>query len=114
MGDITGLEAELRSNGIDVERLDRGDPVDLTYTTAFPGEQVHHGEMGRALTVFIDLARAGEWEPGRVEATVVRYEGDVQGTWHAEPAWFEGLLADDLTETAFSQRVLATLDEPEG
>ncbi|MFB6194729.1 MAG: hypothetical protein ABEI80_01035 [Haloplanus sp.] len=112
MADITGLEAELRANGISVERVERGAPVELTYMTAFPGEEVHHGEMGRALTVFIDLAREGEWNPVRVEATVVRHEDDVQGTWHAEPGWFEGLLAGELSEPDFSERVLGTLAHP--
>lgn len=113
MGDITGLEAELRANGISVERVDAGDPVALTYMTAFPGDEVHHGEMGRALAVFVDLAREDEWTPVRVEATVVRHADDVLGTWHAEPSWFEALLAGDLSETAFSGRVLDTLSAPE-
>lgn len=109
--EITGLEAELRSNGISVESLDRGDGVELTYMTAFPGEQVNHQEMGRALNTFIDLAEDDRWEPARVEATVVRTDDDVQGTWYAEPAWFEGLLSYELSETEFSTRVLETLDE---
>lgn len=109
MGDDAGLAAELRANGIGVERVERGDPVEVTYMTAFPGESVDHGEMGRVLTVFIDLAREGAWTPTRVEATVVRHEDDVQGTWHADPEWFEALLADEMSETAFSTRVLGTL-----
>lgn len=110
--DMTGLEAELRSNGISVERVDRGETVELVYMTAFPGPTVHHMEMGRALNVFIDLAEAGEWEPKPVEATVVRAEDDVQGTWHADPEWFEGLLDYRLSEEDFSERVLSTLSEP--
>lgn len=113
MGDLAGLEAELRANGISVERVEADDPVELTYMTAFPGDTVHHGEMGRALSVFVDLAREDEWTPVRVEATVVRHEDDVIGTWHAEPGWFEALLAGDLSETAFSGRVLDTLADPD-
>jgi hypothetical protein len=109
---LTGLEAELRSNGISVERIDRGETVTLVYMTAFPGPTVHHMEMGRALNVFIDLAEAGNWEPKPVEATVIRAEEDVQGTWRAEPEWFEGLLDYRLSEEDFSERVLATLSEP--
>jgi hypothetical protein len=111
MADLTGLEAELRANGIDVERLERGDPVELTYTTAFPGERVEHGEVGRVCNVFLDLARGGEWTPADVEATVVRYEGDRQGRWRVETSWFERLLEGELTEVAFSERVLDTLEE---
>jgi hypothetical protein len=108
---LTGLEAELRSNGISVEEVDRGETVELTYVTAFPGERVHHMEMGRALNTFVELAEDGAWEPTRVEATVLRFEDDVQGTWYAEPEWFEGLLEYRLSETEFSQKVLDTLEE---
>ncbi|SEO27598.1 hypothetical protein SAMN04487948_101477 [Halogranum amylolyticum] len=110
--ELTGLEAELRSNGISVERVDRGETVELVYMTAFPGPTVHHMEMGRALNVFIDLAKADRWDPKPVEATVIRSEDDVQGTWRAEPKWFEGLLEYRLSEEDFSERVLGTLSEP--
>lgn len=109
------VEPALRSYGISVEEIDGGDPLDLTYMTAFPGREVHHGEMGRALNALIDRAEADEWEPVRVEATVVRAPGDVLGTWRAEPEWFEALAAYEISETEFSSRVLETLshvDEP--
>ncbi|WP_129112926.1 hypothetical protein [Halegenticoccus tardaugens] len=108
---ISGLEGELRSNGISVEELRRGEAVELTYMTAFPGERVHHREMGRALNVFIDLASDGRWEPARVDATVVRTDDDVQGTWYAEADWFRGLAEYRLSEVEFSSLVLDTLEE---
>lgn len=108
--DIRGLEAELRSNGVSVESLDRGEQVDLTYLTAFPGDTVHHGEMGRALNVFVDLAADGAWEPVRVDATVLRADDDVLGTWRAEPEWFTDLVEYRISETEFSDRVLGTLE----
>lgn len=108
--ELTGIEAELRSNGISVERLELGDPVALAYLTAFPGREVNHTEMGRVLTTFIDLAEDDRWEPTRLEATVLAAEDDVLGTWHAEADWFEGLMEYRLTETDFSQRVLDTLE----
>jgi hypothetical protein len=116
---ITGLEGDLRTNGIDVESIDPGEPLELTYTTSFPGERVAHGEIGRVCNTFIDRAEDGRWEPVRVEATVVRFAGDVQGTWHADAEWFEGLLSYRLSEADFSERVLATLthaaeDAPDG
>ena len=109
------VEPALRSYGISVEEIDEGDPLDLTYMTAFPGREVHHGEIGRALNALIDEAEADEWEPVRVEGTVVRAPGDVLGTWHAEAEWFEALAAYEISETEFSARVLETLshaDEP--
>ncbi|WP_280587318.1 hypothetical protein [Halorubrum sp. Boch-26] len=103
------VEPTLRSYGISVEEIDEGDPLDLTYMTAFPGREVHHGEIGRALNALIDRAEADEWEPVRVEATVVRSPDDVLGTWRAEAEWFEALAAYEISETEFSTRVLETL-----
>jgi hypothetical protein len=105
----TDLEPELRSYGVSVEALDEGDPLELTYMTAFPGREVHHGEIGRALNALIDEAEADEWDPVRVEGTVVRSPGDVLGTWHAEAEWFEALIGYEISETEFSSRVLETL-----
>ncbi|WP_101294467.1 hypothetical protein [Halegenticoccus soli] len=110
---ITGLEGELRSNGISVEEIRQEETVELTYMTAFPGERVDHREMGRALNVFIDLVEDGRWEPTRVDATVVRTTDDVLGTWRAEPEWFRGLVEYRLNEVEFSSLVLDTLSEDE-
>jgi hypothetical protein len=111
---ITGLEGDLRTNGVDVESIERGDRLRLTYTTAYPGDSVDHGEMGRVCNTLLDRAEAGEWEPVPVEATVLRFEGDVQGTWRVDPAWVEGVLDYSLSEEAFSARVLDSLAEAGG
>lgn len=103
------VEPALRSYGVSVESIDVGEPLDLTYMTAFPGREVHHGEIGRALNALIDRAEADAWDPVRVEATVVRSPGDVLGTWHAEATWFEELISYEISETEFSTRVLETL-----
>jgi len=108
------IESELRGNTIDVERVAVDDAVELTYTTAFPAAEANHGEVGRALSAFVDLIEAGELQPIRVEATVERFPGDVQATWHAAADWFEGLAAYRLSETEFSRRVLDTLAYPDG
>jgi len=110
----TEVEPTLRSYGISVESVGEGDPLDLTYMTAFPGREVHHGEIGRALNALIDRAEADAWDPVRVEATVVRSPGDVLGTWHAEATWFEALIAYEISETEFSTRVLETLTHADG
>jgi hypothetical protein len=107
---VDGLEGELRSNAISVEEIDRGETIDLTYLTAFPGKRVNHQEMGRACNTFIDLAEADDWSPRRVEATVLRSDDDVLGTWHIEPEWIEGLIQYRLSEEDFSERVLDTLE----
>ncbi|GAB7091746.1 hypothetical protein JCM18237_20170 [Halorubrum luteum] len=104
-----GIEPTLRSYGVSVEDVEDDDPVSLTYMTAFPGDEIHRQEMGRALNALIDRAEAGVWEPVRVEATVVRSPGDPLGTWAAKGEWFEQLLAYELSETEFSKRVLSTV-----
>jgi hypothetical protein len=109
---ISGLDGELRSNGISVESIDpSGETVGLVYLTAFPDVSVNHQEMGRALRTFIDAAEHDEWEPKRVEATVIRHEDDVQGTWHAEAEWFRQYLDYDISGEEFSARVIETLSE---
>lgn len=109
--ELTGLEAELRSNAISVEEVDIGDRIDLTYTTAFPGDSVNHGEIGRALSTLIELFE-NDLKRRRVEGTVLRSDSDVQAEWHAEAEWFEELADYRISETDFSAKVLDTLEEP--
>ena len=109
--DIAGLEGDLRSNGISVESLSEGETVELTYLTAFPGDEVSHREMGRACNVFIDRADDGDWKPRPVEATVLRADDDVQGTWRIDPDWITGINEYRLSETEFSTRVLNTVTQ---
>jgi hypothetical protein len=108
------IEPTLRSYGISVESVDAGDPLELTYMTAFPGREVHRREIGRALNALIDRAEAGAWDPVRVESTVVRTPGDPLGSWAAKPDWFDALLAYEISETEFSARVLETVCHVEG
>ncbi|PSQ54769.1 hypothetical protein BRD22_11700 [Halobacteriales archaeon SW_8_68_21] len=103
------VEPALRSYGVSVESIDLGDSLELTYMTAFPGREIHRGEIGRALNALIDRAEADDWDPVRVEGTVVRSPGDVLGTWHAEAEWFEALSSYEISETEFSTRVLDTV-----
>jgi hypothetical protein len=109
--DADELEDELRKSRIDVEAIHSVDPIDVTYMTAYPGEEVHHIEMGGMLNHLIELAREDEWEPTSVEATVLRAEDDVLNTWYAKREWFDQLLEYRISETEFSTRVVETLDE---
>ncbi|AUV82835.1 hypothetical protein C2R22_15305 [Salinigranum rubrum] len=107
---VDGLEGDLRSNGISVEELSVEEGVDLTYLTAFPGSRINHQEMGRACNTFLDRAEAGEWSPRRVDATVLRSEDDVLGTWHIEPEWITAYTEYRFSDEDFSERVLDTLN----
>ena len=97
--DESELEEELRNFGVDVHDIGAVDPVELSYITAYPGEEVNHMET------------ESEWEPSRVEATVLRFEDEVMNTWYAKAEWFEGLRDYRISETEFSTRVLGTLEE---
>jgi hypothetical protein len=109
--DESELETELRNFGIDIHEVEGVDPVELSYITSLPGDEVDHTEMGTALNGLLDMAREGKWDPTRVEATVLRFEDEVMNTWYAKAEWFEGLLEYRLSETEFSTKVLETLDE---
>lgn len=113
MDDITGLEAELRSNGISVEDVVATEQVDVTYLTAFPAETIERGEIGRVCNTFIDLLREGRWDPTTVTATSIRAPGDVQARWHADADWFRDLVDGELSEVEFSSRVLETITYPD-
>jgi len=78
--DESELEEELRNFGVDVHDIGAVDPVELSYITAYPGEEVNHMEMGKVLNAFIDLETESDWEPSRVEATVLRFEDEVMNT----------------------------------
>lgn len=113
MSDITGLPAELRSNGIDVQSCEIADGVALEYMTAFPGDRLDRGEVGRVCNTFIDRFGDGEWEPTRVDATVVRTPGDVLARWHIEPAWIRKVDDGTISEVEFSTRVIETITYPD-
>lgn len=113
-GERPPVADELRSHGVSVESVDARDPLTFTYLTAFPADEVHRREVGRACNALLDLAAADDWDPVRVEATAVRAPGDVLGTWHAEPEWFRALLDDAMTETEFSARVVDTISHANG
>lgn len=111
---IADLEAAFRNHGIDVvdvAPIPQADPdrIELTYMTAYPGFQINHPEMGRALNTVIDLCEDDRLEPCRLAATVVRSPDDPMGTWHAEPEWFQDLAEYKISEEAFSTRVLNTI-----
>lgn len=109
--DESRLARELRTNGVDVEgvRL-RPERVAVTYTTTLPGAAPDHGEMGRVCTTFVDLVEEGTMDPRRIEATSMRFESDVQATWHVEADWIDALVSYRISEEEFSARVLDSIE----
>jgi len=113
--DESALARELRADGIDVADV-RLSPerVAVAYTTTLPAERPAHGEMGRVCNTVIDLVEAGDLDPLRVDATSLRFEDDVQATWHVEAEWLDDLTGYRISEEEFSARVLDTVEtDPE-
>ncbi|AGB39326.1 hypothetical protein [Natronococcus occultus] len=117
----TALENRLMSNGIyvtDVSWPDGGsdEPVDgaaidLEYETVAEASFVTTDEVSAVVRMLLAVAEERGWTPGRLEATSLSTDGDRRGHWHVEGEWFAGL-GVELTETEFSQRVLATVSRP--
>ncbi|WP_396612012.1 hypothetical protein ACH9L7_01650 [Haloferax sp. S1W] len=107
---VAAVEEALRGNGISVESLSAGPPLSLTYLTAFPSRKPNHGEVGRAVTAFLELAR-DDWDPTTVEATILRSDDDVQATWRLDADWIRAYNRYELDDVELSQRVLDSLDE---
>jgi hypothetical protein len=106
------VESRLTSHGVYVTEFEER-ASDGTYAVTYESiaaEQgsVPHSEIGRVINVFRDL-HADDWTGADIEATVLDLDGDVRGYWYVDEEWFDGLNNGDLTETAFSQRVLETL-----
>jgi len=105
------IENRLMSHGVYVRDMEHAaDRLDLTYETVHAEDTVPHTDIGRVINLLREFREEG-WEPVPVHGTATDLEGEALGSWHAEAAWFEELAADEITETEFSQRVLATIEE---
>ncbi|KAB1193665.1 hypothetical protein GJR96_09520 [Haloferax sp. MBLA0076] len=105
------VEEALRGNGISVESLSIDDSISVTYLTAFPDVEPDHGEVGRAVTAFLELSQVDDWEPTTVDATILRSEGDVQATWRLDEDWIRAYNRYELDDEDLSKRVLDSLYE---
>ncbi|KTG27955.1 hypothetical protein [Haloferax profundi] len=105
------VEEALRGNGISVESLSIDDSISVTYLTAFPDVEPDHGEVGRAVTAFLELSQGDDWEPTTVDATILRSEGDVQATWRLDEDWIRAYNRYELDDEDLSERVLDSLYE---
>jgi hypothetical protein len=105
------LENRLMSHGVYVTDLDHGeDRLEVTYETVHAEDSVPHTDIGRVINLLREF-RADDWDPVPVHGTATDLEGEELGSWRAEVEWFHDLAAEEITETEFSQRVLATIEE---
>jgi len=105
------LESRLTSHGVYVDELrETDDGYWLRYESISADEgAIPHRELGRVVNVFLDL-HSDDWAGARIDAVVTDLEGERIGEWHVEPDWLDALTDGDITETAFSQRVVATIE----
>jgi len=105
------VESRLTSHGVYVRTVeDEGDTYRVVYESLAADEgAIPHREVGRVINVFRDL-HADDWTGVDIEGTVLDLDGNEQGSWHVEADWFDELHNGDLSETAFSQRVIETVE----
>mgnify|MGYP006281125311 CR=1 FL=1 len=108
----TQLENRLMSHGVYVDVFEqRDDGYYMEYESLYADEGViPHREVGRVINVFLDL-HDDDWAGADIEAVVTDLEGNLEGDWHVEQAWLAALLADELSETEFSEKVIGTLKD---
>lgn len=123
------LENRLMSHGIYVNEVARlgevtdgpaDEPIDardgtdirVEYETVAAADAVTSNEVGAVVRTLLEIADEREWTPGRLEAVSLTTDGDRRGRWHVEGEWF-ARLGDDLSELAFSERVLETVEFPQ-
>lgn len=107
----TRLANRLMSHGVYVTEFETTeDGYALEYESLYADEGViPHREVGRVINVFLDL-HPDDWAGADIEAVVTNLEGDPEGSWRVEAEWVAAMTADELSETEFSQKVIATLE----
>lgn len=104
---------QLMGQGVYLREIEStADPLRIEYETLAPGDGVPHQQVGQVITTFRNAIEEG-WTITTIEATVTDGDGDLRGTWRMDEAWLRALEAGELSEVAFSQRVLDTIDEAE-
>lgn len=104
------LESRLMSHGVYVTSFEESESVYEIEYESYSAENgiIPHSEVGRIINVIRDFHR-NDWTGCRIEGTVLDLEGTLQGTWHVEADWIDGLHNGDLSEVEFSQNVIATV-----
>ncbi|MFB6244543.1 MAG: hypothetical protein ABEH80_10615 [Halobaculum sp.] len=105
------IESRLTSHGVYVTEftIEEGDYV-LTYESIAADDGViPHQEIGRVINVLLDL-HPESWEGTNVDATVLNLDGETEATWHVEDEWVVDLEAYRISEEAFSERVIDSID----
>ncbi|MFT4881291.1 MAG: hypothetical protein ACI9CA_000325 [Natronomonas sp.] len=106
------VESRLTSHGVYVDEVaDTPEGYEVAYESVSADSEgvVPHREVGRVINVFRDL-HDEDWAGADIDAVVTDLEGEERGRWHVEAAWLDRLHNGDLTEVAFSEKVVETIE----
>lgn len=105
------LESRLTSHGVYVDELDETEEGYWLRYESISADKgaIAHREIGRVVNVFLDL-HPDDWSGARIEAVVTDLDGNRNGEWHVEAAWLDALTDDEISEEAFSERVVGTIE----
>ena len=104
------LESRLMGQGLyltELERLDAGYRLEYESLSADRGAMPQR-ELGEVINVFRDVLEE-DWPGTRIEAVITDLEGEPVADWHVQAGWATALAEGDLSEVAFSEKVLGTL-----
>lgn len=108
------VESRLTSHGVYVDEFAvEDDGYEVVYESmAATDGAIPNREVGRVINVIRDL-HPPDWDGVDIEAVVTDLDGDPLGRWHVEADWLAALQEGGMTEVAFSERVIETIEPTE-
>ena len=107
------LESRLTNHGCYLQSIAVVDGAyRLSYQSAAADQhgEIPHQQVGDVVNDFRELFEERDWPVRDVEATVTDLDGERVGRWGVDAAWFDALEAGELSEVAFSRRVIDRLE----
>ncbi|WP_435115815.1 hypothetical protein [Halolamina sp. C58] len=108
------LESRLTNHGCYLQSIAVDDGAyRLTYQSAAADQhgEIPHQQIGDVVNDFRKLFDQRDWPVRSVEATVTNLDDEPMGVWRADADWFAALESGEMSEVAFSRRVLDSLRE---
>ncbi len=107
------VESRLMGQGL---YLDTIEPVAEGYRLEYESMSADRGampqtELGDVIKVFREVLEE-DWPGTSLEAVITDLDGEPVAAWHVRAEWSRALAEGDLSEVAFSERVLESLSEP--
>ena len=108
------LESRLTNHGCYLQSIAVEDGAyRLIYQSAAADQhgEIPHQQVGDVVNDFRKLFDQRDWPVRSVEATVTNLDDEPMGVWRADADWFTALESGEMSEVAFSRRVLDSLSE---